>query len=99
YSIQGRNARIVQAAAGVGDQVGHQAVEHALQRLIELQFVRGIGIGALGVAIKELEHRHAGANLLQGEDVRLEAVVEVGRVVGDLVGQVNELGFERRALV
>ena len=31
--------------------------------------------------------------------VSLEAVVEVGGVVGDLVHEIDQLGFERRALV
>ena len=31
--------------------------------------------------------------------MRFVAVVQVGRVVGDFVGQVDQLGFERRALV
>jgi hypothetical protein len=45
------------------------------------------------------EERHALAHLVEREDAGVEAVVEIGGEVGDLVGQVDELGFERRELV
>ena len=37
--------------------------------------------------------------MLKREQMGFVAVVEVGGVVADLIGQVDELGFERRALV
>ena len=46
-----------------------------------------------------LEKVHAVGDLLDRQQARFVAVVEVGGVVGDLVGQVDELGFERRTLV
>ena len=45
------------------------------------------------------EQRHAFADLREGEDAGVEAVVEIGGQVGDFVGQIDELGFERRELV
>ena len=43
--------------------------------------------------------RHAFEDLFQREDAGVEAVVEIGGGVGDLVGQIDELGFEGRELV
>ncbi len=60
---------------------------------------RRVGIDLLDFAIKALEDRHAFADFLEREEMGFVAVVEVGGVVGDFVGQVDELGFERRALV
>jgi hypothetical protein len=54
---------------------------------------------ALDFAIEAVENAHALAYLRDAEDAGLVAIVKVGRVVRDLVGQVDELGFERRSLV
>ena len=56
-------------------------------------------MAAVHFRISRIENRHFGAQLLEIEQARLEAVVEVGRVVGDLVHQVDQLRFERRAFV
>ena len=45
------------------------------------------------------EEGHGLADFIEGEDAGVEAVVEVGGEVGDFVGEVDELGFERRELV
>ena len=45
------------------------------------------------------KERHALAHLTQRENARVEAVVEVGGQVGDLVGQIDQLSFEGRKLV
>ena len=50
----------------------------------------------LKVAFKD---GYALADLLERKQVRFKAVVQVGGVVGDFVGEVDELGLERRALV
>ena len=42
------------------------------------------------------EQRDAFANLLEREDAGVEAVVEIGGEIGDFVGEVDELRFERR---
>ncbi len=44
------------------------------------------------------EEGHAAADLCEGEDAGAEAVVEVGGEVGDFVGEIDELRFERREL-
>src|SRR5579871_5562043 len=99
HGVEGGDAGVADATRGVGDQVGDQAVEHALEGLIEFQFFLDGGEGAFGVTIKEFEYGNGGANLGEREDVGFVAVVEVGGVVGNFVSQVDELGFERWALI
>ena len=41
----------------------------------------------------------AGANLVKCEQVGFVAIVEIGGVVGDFVGEIDQLRFERRTLV
>ena len=49
--------------------------------------------------VEAAEQRHAVADLVEREDAGVEAVVEIGGEVGDLVGEVDELRFERRKCV
>src|ERR1051326_1502161 len=86
------------ACARVLDEVADQAVEHALERFVELQLVGRGRVLLLYFAIEAPEDADAFADLTELQDARLQAVVEVGGVVGDLVGQVDELGLERRTL-
>ena len=51
------------------------------------------------LAIKAFKHRHARADLLQRKQACLVAVIEVGGGVGDFVGEIDELRFERRAAI
>ena len=76
-----------------------ETVQDALQGFVEFQLVGGVGIDLLDFAIEAFEDGHAFADFVEREQMRFVAVVEVGGVVGDLVGQVDELGFERRTLV
>ncbi len=87
------------AGARVRDEVGHQAVEDALESFVELEFIRRSGVETANVAVEAVEDLDPGGNLVDGEEVGLAAVVEVGSVVGDFVGQINELRLERGALV
>ncbi len=80
-------------------QIGDQRVEDAVERLIDGQLRRGGGILPEHGVVEAAEERHAFANLCEGENAGVEAVVEVGGEVGDFVGEVDELGFERRKLV
>ena len=52
-----------------------------------------IGIGPLDLAEETLEDRHSVADLLERQQMGFVAVVEVGGVVADFVGQVDELGL------
>ena len=54
---------------------------------------------ALDFRINRGEHRHFGADQFEIQQVRFVAVVEVGGVVGNLVDEIDQLRFERRALV
>ena len=66
---------------------------------LNFSFSAHVGIDLLGLAKEAVENRHAVAYLLQCQQVSFVAVVEVGGVVGDFVGQIDELGFERRPLI
>ena len=46
--------------------------------------------------VEAAEQRHAFADLIEREDAGVEPVVEIGGQVGDLVGQVDQLGLQRR---
>ena len=103
----GRAANLVQCCrAQRGDlparlfhQIRDQRVEDALESLIDGQFGRSGGIIAQHGVVEAAEERHALAHLLERENARVEAVVQIGGQVGDLVGQIDELGFEGRELV
>ncbi len=85
--------------ASVLDQVGHETVEDALERFVEFQFPQPLGMAPVHAVIGCREHRHFRAELIEIENARFESVVEIGGVVRDFVHQVDELRFERRALV
>ena len=90
---------LADAAAGGGDQVGDHAVEHGLERLVEFQLLAHLGVARFRLLVQTVEHGHAGADVVELQNVRLVAIIEVGGVVGDLVGQVDELRLQRRTLV
>src|ERR1700751_2396325 len=89
------NSSLIQASSRIGDQVVDEEVEDALEGFVEFQLVGGVGIKLLGFAVEALEGGHTFADLVEREKMRFIAVVEIGGVVGDFVGQVDELGLER----
>src|SRR5579872_3623170 len=84
-------AGIMDAAGGGGDQVAYQVIEQAFEGLVELEFFEGVRIEAVDFAVKALEDGQAGADLFHPEQMGLVAVVEIGGVVGKLVGEINQL--------
>jgi hypothetical protein len=97
--VDGFHSGVLNLFSGVIDQVGGQAIEDLLQGFVEFEFGFAVGIAAINFAVSGVEERDFGAQLFEAHQVRFETVVEVGGVVGDFVDQVDELGFERRALV
>ena len=83
----------------IADQVPHHTIEDPFHCFVELQLLHGLGVGALGIAIKTVKSGNPSANLLKGEQAGLIAVVEIGCVVRDFVGQIDELRLQRRALI
>ena len=57
------------------------------------------GYFALRLDVKHFEGPHSLSNLRQLQQLRFVAVVQIGGAVGDLVGQVDELRFQRRPLI
>ena len=92
-SRRGRGLRCIRSVTS--------SIEEALERLIDGEPGRGVrGSCASAASWKRRKSGHG----LRGpassdEDAGVEAVVEIGGEVGDLVGEVDELGFERRELV
>ena len=99
HIVESANSSLIQARACVSDQVVNEAIEDPLQSFVEFKFVQRVRIDLFDFAVEELEDGNAFADFLEREQMRLVSIVEVGGVIGDFVGQVDELGFERRALV
>ena len=91
--------RFAQPEPGLFDQVGDQLVQHPFERLVELELVAHAAELQLHLAEVAVKNCHPAANLVEFEQLRLIAIVQVGGVVGNLVGQVDELGFQRRPLL
>src|SRR4029077_6089103 len=83
----------------VRNQVSDKAIENALKRLVKNQLLGSIRISNFCLAVMALKQINAFRNLLDREQPRFVAIVEVGGVVGNLVGQVDKLRFERRLLI
>lgn len=79
------------------DEGRNEEVDEAAEDLLELD---GWGcVGELGADFVE-EWAVAGdrfGDIVEGEEASGEPIVEVGGIVGDFVGEVDELGFERGA--
>ena len=66
---------------------------------MNFSFSAYLGVRPLGFLKEAVEYRNAGAYLLQVQQVSFIAVIEVGGVVSNFVGQIDELGLERRPLI
>src|SRR5208282_4949461 len=84
---------------GVLDQISHPTVEHTFERLIEFQLIDRVWIDGFDFAVEALKNWNAFANLLECEQMGFVAVIEVGSAVGNFVGDIDELSFERRTKV
>ena len=86
-------------AAGLLDQVDDQHIQHALESFVEDQFFVGLRELLLHGSVEALEDADMLADMVKGENAGFHAVVKIGGEVGDLVGEIDELRFERRPLV
>src|SRR5215469_11798400 len=96
HIFQAPDACLSNATLRVLDQVSHQAVQDALYGLIELQLIGSLRINALDFLIEAFENRDAGANIVERKQARLEPIIEIGGVISNFIGQVDELRLERR---
>ena len=87
--------------ARVLDQIGGQVVEDALQRLVEFQLA-ATRLGCLRldfrVGLRRTSERPR-CKASRSSRRASKRVVQIGRVVGNFVDQIDELRFERRPLV
>jgi hypothetical protein len=93
------HSRGFHALRGIRNQVSDKAVKNAFQRLVKHQLLGGIRDNASWPLHSGAKRSTLSADLLDCEQARFVAIVQIGGVVGNLVGQVDELRFERRALV
>src|SRR6185437_6338135 len=85
--------------AAVIDEIAYQPVKNALETFIELELLWSVRVEAVNFFCEFGKQRHALAHLLTLKHQRFHAVVKVGGAVSDLIRQVNELCFKRRAEV
>jgi hypothetical protein len=79
------------------DKIPYPAVEYAFDRFVEFQSVDRVRIDRLDFAVEALEYGDTAADLFEREQAGLITIVEVGRAVGNLISDVDELSFERRS--
>jgi ribose transport system substrate-binding protein len=77
------------------DQVGDQYVHHPLEGLAGAESGWGLRELAQHRIVTASKQGHARADLLQRENPGIHAVVEIGRQIGDLVGEIDQLCLER----
>src|SRR6202790_2959664 len=75
----------------VRNQVSDKSIENALKRLVKNQLLGDVGVLVLGQPKMALKQINAIRNLLDREQPRFVAIVEIGGVVGNLVGKVDKL--------
>src|ERR1035437_2268236 len=97
--VQCRRAQRGDLPACLFHQIRDQSVENALESLVDAQLGRSGGIIAQHSVVEAAEECHALAHLAKRENARVQAVVQVGGQVGDLVGQIDKLSFQGRELV
>jgi hypothetical protein len=80
------------------DEVQGQRLLHRLQRIVKDELLRSLRMRALHGLIAAAQDADVLADVADVQQLGLDAVVEVGGEVGDLVGEVDNLGLERRLL-
>ena len=80
-------------------EIGDQGVEHLLKGFVGEQTRVGVWISMMRLGVHAGEERDLLVNVGEVQDAGGETVFEVGGEVGDFVGDVDELGFERRLLI
>ena len=91
--------RLLEPRLRVRDKIAGQAIEYAFEGFVKLQFFGSVRINPLDFPEEALEDRNAFADLSRVKKMGLVAVVKIGGVVADFVGEIDELGFERRTLI
>src|SRR4051794_9776666 len=97
--VECRRLKRLYARLRIPNQVAYPPIEDPPHYFVELQLGRSVGINSLDIGEIACEHRHAFVNLLECEQVRFVAVIEVGSRVGQLVSPVDQLSFEWRPLI
>ena len=96
---QGCGAESSYAGAHFVQQIGDQRVQDALDGFVHGELGRGGGVLDENSVVEAAEQWHGFADLGEGKDAGVEAVIEIGGEIGDFVGQIDELGFKGRELV
>ncbi|MGA2022571.1 MAG: hypothetical protein ABSH02_18410, partial [Candidatus Sulfotelmatobacter sp.] len=80
------DSRLLQPGSRVGNEIAGHAIEHALQRLVELQLAGRIGINLNNLAEETFEDGDAFANLVEREQMGFVAVIHIGGAVANFIG-------------
>ena len=78
------------------DEIGDECIEDAVERFIDGLLGGSVGVFAGDLVVELAEERDVMADVVNFEKAGVEAVVDIGGEVGDFVGQIDELCFERR---
>lgn len=85
-------------AKGGGDEIFGEDVLHELQGLTEEEFFFYASVLFFDLGIATVEDADVLPNVTDLKQTGLDAVVEIGGEIGDLVRKIDDLGFERRTL-
>ena len=85
------------APGRLANQIASQPIQHPGQRPCQQQLRGGVWVALLHARIRTAEDRDVLAQVLQVENSGFESVIDVGGQVGDFVGEVDQLRFQRRA--
>jgi len=97
--VHGRSAEGMHALLSGFDQVGSQRIEDVSQDLVEFYSFASAGMRGIHLRIEFAKERHFAAQDGKIEKLGFEGIVEIGGVVSNFIDPVNQLSFERRALI
>src|SRR5579863_7655510 len=81
------------------DQISDPAIKRALESFVEPQLIDRVGISGLHFPVEALEYGTTVADLFERQQVGFVSVVEVGGAVGNFIGHIDKLRFERRTQI
>src|SRR5215472_15168266 len=90
-------ARFASALGRTFDKPCDQKIDQPAKRFLKMFARGGAGELSLGLLESAREARHAFGGEGRSDEARRHRVIEIGSVVGDLIGKVDQLGFDGRA--
>jgi hypothetical protein len=97
--VERSGAEIGYAMPHLFDQIGDEAVKHAVERFIHYLLGGREGELSRDVVVEAAEERDMAANIRDVQDAGVEAIIKICCKVGNLVGEVDQLRLEGRAKI